>query len=749
MTAAIQDIRARLDAFDTRHAPTGLFLRYAHGRVAHFWGRQVMTLLGSLALLFLAGPVFGLMAVVMALAGEIVDCGLLRAVPGLLKRGADPACLSRLAILSAGFQAATIGACIVLAWHGVPDDAATAFAMAFAAGAAINAGLVLPFHRHAALVRLVIYAATMAGLFLSEILTRGHLSQRALFDLIATGIMGYAIHIFLGFVTSGHRRHTSNSRELLVQSLDLARANTHLKDQQREARNLSLVARHANDSVIMAEPDGCIFWVNEAFTRITGYSLQEARGLRPSELLNAPDTDLAVSDGVAAAVTAGRAHRAEILNQRKDGGLIWIETNIVPVLDEAGAVEMVISIERDISSAKTHEAELAKAKIAAEKGERAKASFLATMSHEIRTPMNGIIGMADLLAEAPLDSGNRHYVQTIRQSANALLRIINDILEFSRLDAGKPVLHANVFAPADCIGEALAILKPQARAKGLTLDLLIGGALPDRVTGDDGRLRQILINIVGNAMKFTPHGGVTIRASARREGDGHEFRFEIEDTGIGIAPDRVAHVFDEFEQADTATTRQFGGTGLGLSISRLLAREMGGDITLTSTLGQGSCFTVTLHMATAPDATQRPPAPPEQPPDLAHRVVLVAEDNRTNRLLVQKYLEDTPLTLLFAENGREAVEMTRCHRPDIVLMDMSMPEMDGLAATRAIRADAPAQPCIVALTANAFASDRAACLAAGMNGFLTKPLRKDDLLRVLAQSTAPAPFPFPPPADLS
>ncbi|WP_372674527.1 PAS domain-containing hybrid sensor histidine kinase/response regulator [Aquicoccus sp.] len=749
MTAAIQDIRARLDAFDARNAPTGLFLRYSHGRVSHFWARQVMTLLGSVALVLLAGPFIGLMAGTLALAGEIVDCGLLRAVPGLVARGAEPARLSRLATVSAGLQAATISACIALAWLGVPDDTATAFAMAFAAGAAVNAGLVLPFHRSAALVRLALYAATLAGLFLFEIVTQGRLSQRALFDLIATGIMGYAIYIFLGFVVSGHRRHTRDSRDLLVQSLDLARANSHLKEQQREARNLSLVARHANDSVIMAEPDGCIFWVNEAFTRITGYSLQEARGLRPSELLNAPDTDSAVSDGIAAAVAAGRAHRAEILNQRKDGGRIWIETNIVPVLDETGAVEMVISIERDISSAKKHEAELAEAKIAAEKGERAKASFLATMSHEIRTPMNGIIGMADLLAETQLGAESRHYVQTIRQSANALLRIINDILEFSRLDAGKPVLHANVFSPAACIGEALAILKPQARARGLTFDLLIDGALPDRVTGDDGRLRQILINIVGNAIKFTSRGGVTIRASARGEGTGYRLRFEIEDTGIGIAPDRIAHVFDEFEQADTATTRQFGGTGLGLSISRLLAREMGGDITLTSALGKGSCFTVTLHMARGPDATHPAPALPDRPPDLAHRVVLVAEDNRTNRLLVRKFLKDTPFTLLFAENGRAAVEMTRRHRPDIVLMDMSMPEMDGLAATRAIRAEAPAQPHIIALTANAFASDRAACLAAGMNGFLSKPLHKDDLLQTLAQSPAAAPFPFPPPADLS
>ena len=276
---------------------------------------------------------------------------------------------------------------------------------------------------------------------------------------------------------------------------------------------------------------------------------------------------------------------------------------------------------------------------------------------------------------------------------------------------------------------------PLARSKGLYVDVVAETPLPDRVRGDDGRLRQILINIVGNAIKFTAEGGVTVTIASHADDTGHRLSFAVQDTGIGIAPDRLDHVFEEFEQSDTATTRQFGGTGLGLSISRLLAREMGGDVTVASVPGQGSCFTLTVLFGRVV-GKERPPPPllAHAPGALSGRTVLVAEDNKTNQLLLRKYLKGQKLTLHFAENGQQAVDMVAALDPDIVLMDMAMPVMDGLAATRAIRKTRADRPQIIALTANAFASDKATCLGAGMNGFLTKPLRKDDLLRMLAQS---------------
>jgi len=259
--------------------------------------------------------------------------------------------------------------------------------------------------------------------------------------------------------------------------------------------------------------------------------------------------------------------------------------------------------------------------------------------------------------------------------------------------------------------------------------------LPRTVWGDDGRLRQILVNIIGNAIKFTETGSVTVHVGTVKEGPDHGLEISVTDTGIGIAPDRIEHVFDQFAQADAATTRRFGGTGLGLAISRQLARMMGGDVVATSAVNVGSCFVITVDF---PEVN----LPAKRIADLdvlpgpavfTDKTVLLAEDNRTNRFLVQKLLKDLPLTLITAVNGKEAVDKVKEHKPDVVLMDMSMPEMDGLDATRFIRRHIPMQPHIIALTANAYRSDRQACLEAGMNGFLPKPVRRGDLLKAIAQ----------------
>ncbi|XHE54634.1 ATP-binding protein [Phaeobacter sp. BS34] len=284
-----------------------------------------------------------------------------------------------------------------------------------------------------------------------------------------------------------------------------------------------------------------------------------------------------------------------------------------------------------------------------------------------------------------------------------------------------------------CFQQTLQLFEPQAQEKGITLDLNIAPDVPRIINGDDRRLRQVLLNLVGNAVKFTDTGGVEVAVTTSRVGDRLRLRFSVTDTGIGIAKEKQDQIFERFSQADAAITRRFGGTGLGLTISRLLCEAMGGEIDVTSDPGKGSCFSVHLRMQPATGANLAEVAASAQQAgrSLEGMRILVAEDNRINRLLVEKYLQDEPVTLEFAVDGAEALEKTPDFAPDVILMDMSMPVMNGLDATRNIREMDIRQPVIAALTANAFDSDREACLKAGMDDFLSKPINRDDLLAVL------------------
>ena len=512
----------------------------------------------------------------------------------------------------------------------------------------------------------------------------------------------------------------------------LSKRERELEEHQDELQRLSAVAENATDSIVLTDADARIIWVNEAFSAMTGYSRGEALGCTPGELLNGHGTDPLVLDQILAHRARGEPFRTEILNYTKAGDEIWVDTRLVPVLDDAGKVSMVIGVERDMTQAKRHELELAEAKHAAEQADRAKSEFLANMSHEIRTPMNGIIGMAEILSEAPLAEKDRQCLDAIRSSSSALLTIINDILDLSRLEAGKLTISEVNFDIAACVDAVVEVLRPDAIAKGLRIGATYDPDLPSTVRADDGRLRQILLNLAGNAVKFTQRGQVCLHVRCRAE-DRYRLIISVKDTGIGLSATEVAQIFDRFSQADAAITRSYGGTGLGLTISRRLADLMGGDITVQSTPGEGSCFCVEIQMKPPLQAEELPQ--PIAAPDLRiiqGRRILVAEDNCTNRLLIRKYLSDHSVELFEAENGRVAIEKCAKHGPDIVLMDMSMPEMDGITAAKAIRARSGPQPMIIALTANAFSSDRAACLAAGMNAFLTKPVKKAQLLEAMA-----------------
>lgn len=735
MAAEIHELNRALEAFDQRNTPAGLLVRYARGRLRYFLSRQALAVFGAMVLTFAVSFQVGLLALAVATFGEALDIYVLRGVEKKLLRGEPVDDLLRKTAVTAVAQASGMAAFVTILWLAIPREAALLLCLAYLGAGAVNAIMALAYHRTAAFLRLAVYGTTTVLLFVADFYVLQYQREQLFYNVAAALMVAYTMLPFVSYVTTGRLRDLRQQRRQIEQGLELAKANASLLARQREGRFLGSIAENAVDSIIMLDADANTLWVNPAFTRKTGYKLSEVVGKHPSDFLHGPRSDPAILKRFTQAINDGVAASGENVNYTKVGAPFWVETNLSPVFDENGNLEMVISVDRDITLKKQRETELAEAKRAAEQGERAKTAFLATMSHEIRTPMNGIIGMSELLTDADLSAEETLYVQTIRHSSEALLTIINDILDFSKLQDGHLKISSVAFELQPCLDEVMNLMRPQAASKSIPLVIETADNLPRTVWGDDGRLRQILVNVIGNAIKFTETGGVTVHVGTVKEGPDHGLEISVSDSGIGIAPDRIEHVFDQFAQADAATTRRFGGTGLGLAISRQLARMMGGDVTATSALNVGSCFVVHVDFPAVTLPAKRV-ADPDILPDpmmFAGTTVLLAEDNRTNRFLVQKLLKDLPLTLITAVNGKEAVEMVKAHQPQVVLMDMSMPVMDGLDATRFIRNQMTIQPHIIALTANAYRSDRQACLEAGMNGFLPKPVRRVELLKAIAQ----------------
>lgn len=493
----------------------------------------------------------------------------------------------------------------------------------------------------------------------------------------------------------------------------------------------------AGEAIVVTDPAGRLISANQAFTTITGYTDAEARGQPLTRLLRSDRHDDAFYADIEAQLAAHGLWRGEIWQRHKNGEACPHLLVISTLRDNDGRITNCVGLFSDISA-------LHAARLQAEAANRAKGAFLATMSHEIRTPLNGILGVSQLLLLSDLKPAEVHeHARTLLNSGNTLLTLLNDVLDLSKVEAGKLEIKSAPFMPAQLLDEVQALFRDSATEKGLALSAIWHGSRNARHAADSMRLRQILCNLLNNAIKFTPQGQVSIEARECLVEGQLMLEFEVRDTGIGIPLEKQAALFKPFSQIDDSSTRQFGGTGLGLSIVRSLAELMGGSVVCESAGGQGACFRVRVRSERLPEAgdtrtlLRAAEVPVLNSTRSACRLLLV-EDNQVNRKVITAMLEKLGYQVSSVENGQEAVDAV-CggDRPDLVIMDCQTPVMDGFEATRRIRAweaeQGRSRLPIIALTAGAFETDRVRSREAGMDEFLTKPASMQTLHDTLRQ----------------
>ena len=534
---------------------------------------------------------------------------------------------------------------------------------------------------------------------------------------------------------------TDNTARKLVEA-EQKKLDQRLRDQQFYTR--SLIESNI-DALMTTDPAGIITDVNKQMEALTGCTRDELIGAPFKDFFTDPERAAA---GIKLVLRDKKVTDYELTARDRAGRQTVVSYNATTFYDRGRNLQGVFAAARDVTERKLVEAELQQAKAVAESASRTKSDFLASMSHEIRTPMNSIMGIADLLAQTQLSEEQQKYVEIFQRSGENLLNLINDILDLSKVEASQLELERTGFSLTDHLEKLTEMVGPRAKDKGLALSISVADDVPLGLIGDPTRLRQVLLNLLGNAIKFTNAGHVRLAVSMQvAAGEGGSpvrpfptLQFTVTDTGIGIPADKLEGVFERFNQADSSTTRRFGGSGLGLTICRQLVELMDGHIWVESALGKGSVFSlcVPFELADAAEFPATEPAAPGPQPDLPPMRILLADDSPDNCTIILAYLAGTPYTVDIAETGAMVCDMFRAGSYDLVLMDRQMPVMDGLTATRNIRAweaqqGKPATP-IIALTASALKGDREMCLLAGCSAFLTKPIKQAVLLRAIRDS---------------